>query len=1189
MGEPLTKYVGRATDLRDKLAAAGFEVKDEEVVLSILAGLPKEYETVVAVLELSDATLKLDDLLPKLLQAEQRMPRGEKGPEAAYFSRRMGQDWKAKSGASGAGSAGRKETRECFYCGKRGHLKADCRKKKADELRAQRDRGQGGGWAHAVAMAASTTGNTQEWVLDSGASHHITFQRDLLQDARPCRKDISIMFANGERGAAESVGDVLIKTTEDVALKLQHVLYVPSAAANLFSISSATAGGATFQFSSTGCVIRHSGRHVATAARASNGVYRIHAQQVAPAALAARVLPKETPELWHRRFGHLGYDNLAKLVQGDMVHGIHVPANDFKGRKADVCEPCIMAKHHKAPFPTAGSKPEEGADMADKARALLGLVHMDLCGPLPVTSLGGSKYVATFLDDYSKLSIVRPIATKAEVASVVREVIELLETQSGKRCRAIRTDNATEYVNKELATYLKAKGIIHQTTVPYNPEQNGAAERLNRTLMERTRAMLSDAGLPSDLWAEAVVTANYIRCRSPAANKAKTPWELFFGNKPDVSMLRTFGATAYAYVPKEKRHKLDDRSLRGVMVGYGAHTKGYRILLEDRTIATSRDVIFDERVEATGHPEEKETQPSGDGVVHPDAEPASPRMAPPPAPPAADVLHEEPAASSGTRYPSRERRAPREWWKEQATAMGATVFEPSTFEEAMASDNAEQWRHAMDEEMASLRANQTWTLEEVPPGVDPIPVKWVYKLKMDANGTVQRFKARLVAKGYKQREGIDFDEVFAPVSKYATLRTLLAIAAAEDMELHQLDIKTAFLNGEIEEDIFLQQPPGFKEGPGNHACHLRRALYGLRQAPRQWHARLKEELEVCGFCESAADPGLFIHQGKTGTVYLLVYVDDILIAAKDISAVEWAKDKVKGAFDARDLAEAKLYLNMTIERDRARSTLKLGQERMVTQLLAKYGLEEAKTKAVPLDASIKLIKDDGEPLNQDKYAYSQLVGSLMYLAVCTRPDIAQAVGALAKYMAAPTTTHWTAAIGVLRYLAGTKDHGICFGGGGASSKLTGYCDADFAGDPDTRRSTTGYVFILNGGAISWSSRRQQTVAASTTEAEYMAAAAATKEALWLRKLMGDLHKGVNTVIIKADNQGAIKLLRNPISSLRSKHSDVIYHFAWERVARKEVAFEYINTEHMIADVLTKAVGTAKHSMCCNGMGVNNVV
>jgi hypothetical protein len=491
----------------------------------------------------------------------------------------------------------------------------------------------------------------------------------------------------------------------------------------------------------------------------------------------------------------------------------------------------------------------------------------------------------------------------------------------------------------------------------------------------------------------------------------------------------------------------------------------------------------------------------------------------------------------------------------------------------------------MDDEIASLHSNGTWTLEPLPPGAQLIPVKWVYKIKTDANGDIERYKARLVAKGFLQREGVDFDEVFAPVSKYATLRALLANVAAEDLELHQLDIKTAFLNGTLEEDVYVQQPPGYEVGGKNVVCHLKRALYGLRQAPRAWHQRLKSELQAYGFTESNADPGLFIWDDDiTGTSnYILVYVDDLLIAAKDLDVAKTIKRKIMTSFEARDLGEAKTFLGMTITRDRANRTLKLDQERMTTQLITKYGLSDAKIKSIPLSPSTKLSKDEGEPLSTSAYDYGNLIGSLLYLSVCTRPDIAQAVGALSKYMASPTTVHWHAAIGILRYLNGTKSYGINYGGN--SSEIQGYCDADYAGDIDTRRSTTGYVFTLHGGAISWSSRRQPTVAASTTEAEYMAAAYAIKEALWLRTLLADLKLNADTITIRADNQSAIKLLKNPISSLRSKHIDVIYHFARERVARKDVTFQYVKTEHMVADILTKAIAETKFTFCRSGMGV----
>ena len=504
-----------------------------------------------------------------------------------------------------------------------------------------------------------------------------------------------------------------------------------------------------------------------------------------------------------------------------------------------------------------------------------------------------------------------------------------------------------------------------------------------------------------------------------------------------------------------------------------------------------------------------------------------------------------------------------------------------SFKEAMLRVDADKWKRAMDEEMDSLEKNQTWTVEKMPPGVRPLKTKWVYKLKRDEAGLISRYKARLVAKGFMQREGLDFEEVFAPTSKHTTLRALLSLVAAEDLELHQLDVKTAFLNGELEEDLWIEEPEGYKQKGHGYACHLKKALYGLRQAPRAWHARLKKELEAAGFYASSTDPGLFIKRDGQSYIFVLVWVDDMLLAAKKTADLEMVKAKLRGAFEITDMGEAKYFLGMELVRDRRAGELKLSQQRMTADLLSQYEMADCKPKSTPLSAGAKLTKE-GEPLNDP--CYSELVGSLLYLSTCTRPDISQAVGALSRYMSAPTQEHWTAAKGVLRYLAGTKSYGIKYSRA-EKAPVYGYCDADYAGDIDTRRSTTGYVFMMNGGAISWSSRKQPTVAISTTEAEYMAAAGAVKEGLWLRKLALDLGIPVECLVINSDNQASITILKNPISSVRTKHIDVIHHFARERVERKEVSFQYIGTEHMVADCMTKPLPEGKHRACRAGMGM----
>lgn len=1202
--EPLSVYAARARDLQTQLRSAGDEVKDQEVALQFLAGLPPAYNMISTVLTAGDQELKIDGMLPKLLQVEQITQPPERPSEAALFAK-PNNSFGKNSSTSNNGFSKKQHGKgpRCYYCGKMGHYKRDCHQMKRD----QNGNGRGGqpqpGQFSAIALTASSAsapacgGQPMRWVLDTGASRHLTHDESALVNARPVDENITITFGNGSTGKATAVGEVQL-FTGDAAFHISDVLCVPEATENLISVRHATQRGLDFKFCAAQCEISSNGRIVATAPSVGDSIYYLSGwsktdDPVSKPALLAQ--SKESPRLWHERFGHLGYDNLAQLTK--MVSGMHITAEEFKtaaGEGDTLCEPCILGKQHRAPFKHSSSKAERP----------LALVHTDVCGPLPVTSMGGNNYFITLLDDYSKLSAIQPLARKSDTAAAVKSMLILLENQSGYKVQRLRCDNGSEYINAELQAFCRGNGIKLETTVRYTPEQNGAAERLNRTLMEKVRPMLAASALPKYLWADAVVAANYVRNRSPVSGKDKTPYELFFGKKPDVSHLRIFGARTYALTPKPLRNKLGDTSEPGRFIGYPSGTKGYKILLDNGKVVISRDVVF---VETGGSTSSKAAEPDVidevDGQEAEDAEPvgeeeemaAGEQPGPLETPASAGDSSRLPQGTIASKRPKRAATdVPASIWRDEGykitgrkrnlagTAQMAVVNEPTSLEEALASDQAELWQQAANDEMASLLANKTWTVEPVPPGIKPIPVKWVFKVKRDSAGNVERYKARLVAKGFRQREGIDYEEVFAPVSKYVTVRAMLALAAAEDLEIHQLDIKTAFLNGELEEDVWTQQPPGYETGDNNMACHLHKSLYGLKQAPRCWHIKLREELEKMGFHPSAADPALFIKPGST-PIYLLTYVDDILIITGSLTALTDTKIQIQHTFEARDLGAATFFLGMDIHRDRQARAISLGQNRLTMDLLEKYGMVECKPLSTPLTTAIKLTRD-GEPLDTTAHGYSQLIGSLMYLSVCTRPDIAQAVGALARYMASPTITHWQAAKGVLRYIAGTPNYGITFNG----TNLAAFCDADYAGDMDSRRSTTGYVFTLGGGAVSWSSRLQPTVAASTTEAEYMAAAYSIKEALWLRILLTELGLGNDTITIQADNQSAIKLLKNPQFSMRSKHIDVIYHFARERVARKDVTFKYISTTQMVADALTKPLPSVKFNYCRDQMGIGEI-
>jgi hypothetical protein len=518
-------------------------------------------------------------------------------------------------------------------------------------------------------------------------------------------------------------------------------------------------------------------------------------------------------QLWHRRYAHLSIGNLSKLIKDNMVTGIDIK---YPMAATPLCEPCVMSKQHRLPFGTSESKTTRP----------LQLVPMDVMGPMPVVSLGGNRYVATYLDDYTKYSIVAPLPSKEAVSMKTFEVLQRMQVQSGLKVATVRSDNGGEYVNQHLDAYFKTNGIVHNLTVPYTPQQNGKAERLNRTLLDRTRAMLYKSGAPKYLWADAISTANYIRNRSPYSGGEKVPYEMFHGSKPDVSHLRVFGAKAYALLPPHKRQdKLSARSQLGTFVGYPQGTKGYRILV-GRKIIISRDVIFDESFGgSSGMPTDINT---GEPLRYPGIEVETELAAPKAAPtamapvqqlgqqslqydgpsfsrspsPARDVGGNASGGDTDTlqaagpagetpqygeppalRYPTRERLAPAIYDPSFAVITELPKV-PTTYDEALRSPQAVQWQVAMDEEMASVYSNNTWTEQDLPPGKTAIPLRWVYDIKTNANGNIARYKARTVAKGYMQRPGVDYGEIFAPVGKYSTLRALLAHTASSKLVLH---------------------------------------------------------------------------------------------------------------------------------------------------------------------------------------------------------------------------------------------------------------------------------------------------------------------------------------------------------------------------------------------------------------------
>jgi histone deacetylase 1/2 len=476
----------------------------------------------------------------------------------------------------------------------------------------------------------------------------------------------------------------------------------------------------------------------------------------------------------------------------------------------------------------------------------------------------------------------------------------------------------------------------------------------------------------------------------------------------------------------------------------------------------------------------------------------------------------------------------------------------------------------MDIEYDALMKNKTWHL--VPPhrGQNIIDCRWVYKEKRKADGTLDKYKARLVAKGYKQRYGIDYEDTFSPVVKAATIRLVLSLAVSFGWTLRQLDVQNAFLHGNLEEEVFMRQPPRYESKTHPHfVCKLDKALYGLKQAPRAWYSRLSSKLHSLGFTSSKADVSLFVYNKGGVVMFLLVYVDDIIVASSSPRATEALLKDLQADFALKDLGELHYFLGIEVKK--ARDGILLTQQKYTSDLLHRVGMRTCKPMNTPMSSADKLSIYDGDPLGpKDITEYRSIVGALQYLTL-TRPDISFAVNKVCQFLHKPTTVHWSAVKRILRYLQSTVDMGLRIRKS-PSILVSAFSDADWAGCSDDRRSTGGFAVFLGSNLISWSSRKQATVSRSSTEAEYKSLANATAEVIWVQTVLKELGiKGPKFARLWCDNLGATYLSANPVFHARTKHIEVDFHFVRERVAQGLLQIRFISTKDQIADGFTKAI------------------
>ncbi|KAG7533197.1 Integrase catalytic core [Arabidopsis thaliana x Arabidopsis arenosa] len=1045
----------------------------------------------------------------------------------------------------------------------------------------------------------------------------------------------NVVIANGDKIPVKGIGDL------ELFDKKSKAFYMPNFTSNLLSVKRATTdlncyaifgpNDVHFQDIESSRVL---GQGVT-----KDGLYVLEDTKLSEplSSLFSSSIVVANSAIWHARLGHPHPRALSLML----------PKISFQNLD---CEACILGKHCKAIFPKSSTIYESCFD----------LIHSDVWTS-PCLSRENQKYFVTFIDEKSKYTWLTLLPSKDRVLEAFKNFHTYVTNQYNAKIKIFRSDNGGEYTSQAFKEHLASHGIIHQTSCPYTPQQNGVSERKNRHLMETARSIMFHTNVPKRFWSDAVMTACYLINRTPTRIlQDKSPFEVLTKTKPSLDHLRVFGCVCYVLVPGDQRNKLQAKSTKGMYIGYSTTQKGYKCYVpESRKVLVSRDVKFVEEKgfydkkdweslkDLSSSPSDRATnlriiveklgienyQPSNTQAPHPPQghetqeqeeesleeevqgthnEENDPNNQEEDHIPDGDGANESNQEEDDTpqevtqevtqeviplRRSERLRFHPSTWKDKrvyynnnvvahpiQAVCTLAHLPEehqvylskvdqhwiPTSYEEAI---QHQVWRDAIEAERQAMIINHTWDEEDLPRGRKAVTSKWVFTIKYKSDGEIERYKARLVARGFTQKYGEDYLDTFAPVAKLHTVRVVLSLATNLEWDLWQMDVKNAFLQGELEEKVYMRPPPGLedKEAPGK-VLKLNKAIYGLKQSPRAWYHKLSTTLLGRGFKRSEADHTLFTLPSQEGIVVILVYVDDIIISGNDKVGIQDTKDFLKSVFDIKDLGELKYFLG--IEVCRSKEGLFLSQRKYTLDLLDEVGKLGAKPAKTPLEDDYKARRKgehDNKPF-EDPTKYRRLVGKLIYLTI-TRPDICFAVNVVSQQMQAPTQHHWNMVNRILKYLKGAPGQGIWMGCN-RNTEIIGYCDADYAGDKNDRRSTTGYCTFIGGNLVTWRSKKQKVVSLSSAEAEYRAMRKLTTELMWLKALLKDF--GIDTpqpITMHCDNQAAIHIATNSVFHERTKHIEVDCHKVREQIQLGVILPHYTESEEQLADIFTKGAST----------------
>lgn len=1223
--DSMASHIAKVEGLARKLKDLGEGPSEKAIITQILTTLPSGYRGLMSAWDSTPEDQQtLEKLTARLLKEESIEKKmndtriSDDRCEAFFAS-------KHKSGKRKP-SPKKKFTGTCDHCHVVGHKHADCWELHPEKKPVRnKNRSAAAHEADAGALMAHRSGEVKSdgWIADSGATDHMSSDRSIFTSFTPYPEGIipirvankQIMYCRGI-GTVELISRIGNKTRE---ISLKKVLYVPELGRNLFSVKAANRQGATIKMSNDGCYVKK-GKTLWATGRSEKDFFHMNFETMP--GIEAHITEKEQSSaetLWHQRLGHLNVPKVRAIISK--------LAGKDQESPAAACKGCVLGKMHRDSFPRRGEYKTKEREVIPGAR-----MHMDLSGKVDTKSIGGSNYYLLMKDEattFMQIAFLKTKEAKEVLMHFKRMVLEWKKLAPDHPIRCLKTDNGTEFVNQQMREYLLDQSIRHETSIAGNPEMNGMIERANRTVVECARSMLHHAGLETPLWAEACMTAVYTLNKVPnSITNEFSPHELVTGQVPDISNIRIFGSKVFVLIQDKDRKKYDAKSEQLILVGYHPERLGYRVFdPKTNTVRTVREAVVEEQMfdaNADNPLQEEQQYVPSDTVTFRMPEPshrqevaavevqqqvvdADPVIQEEPvnqqqpvssepnqnnASVADNIVYDVPRATrsrvdmrnrywDGQSYsliPEFQSQANicqitdlADRWEDHEIEQSALSVssEPTTVTEAMESDESHNWKRAMDEEMEAHREMGTWTLVPRTEGMSVVKNKWVFKTKMNTDGTVQRYRARLVAKGFSQKYGRDFDETYSPVVRFDTVRFLLAKVAAENLIMKQIDVVGAYLNADLKEDVFMEEPEKYETGlRGSVVCKLNKALYGLKQSARVWNQKFTDVIAELGLAPAESDSCLFVNSDRT--LIFVLYVDDALIVSPAQKMMDSAIGLLQRNFKVT-VREASCFVGIEIER--SESGIKLHQAAYARKILARYNMSNCKPSKSPVVVGVRLDDATGEPVAD--VPYRECIGSLMYLVVCTRPDLTYVVSELSRFLEKPRKLHWETAKHVLRYLAGTLQKGLFYENTGGM-KMVAYSDSDFANEKG-RHSRSGVIIILNGGPVTWLSKRQSVIATSSCEAECDAAFTATKIIVWLRRLLEDIGNdsdGPTKLFI--DNKGTLGFIKAPFADhQRSKHWDIHYKYISWRVELGALVTEFVRSEDQMADFLTKPLSHIK--------------